>query len=199
MELHGLIRSRRSVRRFTGQAVSRATIQRILQTASHAPSAHNRQPWRFAVLAKPASKADLATAMAVDYRRDLAADGLPGGEVEARLDRSGNRIKQAPVVVVLCMDTSEMDTYPDARRAEAEHVMAIQSTANSALALLLAVHAEGLGAAWSCAPLFAAAAVKAALNLPSGWEPQALFLIGHPAEKPKPRARKPLQDIVIFR
>ena len=41
----------------------------------------------------------------------------------------GSRINSSPVVIVLCMDMSEMDVYSDARRADAERMMAIQSTA----------------------------------------------------------------------
>jgi len=44
------IRSRRSVRRFTDQAVSRADVAAILEAGRWAPSGLNNQPWRFLVL-----------------------------------------------------------------------------------------------------------------------------------------------------
>ncbi len=198
MELHSFLRSRRSIRRFKPTPVPRAAIERILTTATFAPSAHNRQPWRFRVLTEPSTKSALADVMADPFRRDLERDGLVQAEVEARLETSRTRISSAPVVIVVCMDTSEMDVYPDATRAESERVMALQSTANAAHALLLAAHAEGLGGVWNCAPLFAPAAVKVALRLPTTWEPQAMLLIGVPAETPAPRTRKPLGEIAII-
>jgi nitroreductase len=76
--------------------------------------------------------------------------------------------------------------------------MAIQSTANAGLALLFAAHAEKLGGVWMCSPLFAAATVRRVLHLPTAWEPQALFLIGPPAEIPRPKRRKPLKDVLVF-
>ena len=193
--MHEFLRSRRSIRRFTSEPVTSEIIERILFTATSAPSAHNRQPWRFAVLTTDQSKGALAEAMALRFRADLEADGMPQAQVEARVGKSRSRIMAAPIAVVLCMDVSEMDHYPDAWRNEAERIMAIQSTANAGLMLLLAAHAEGLGGVWSCAPLFAPAVVRKALSIPPGWEPQALLLVGFPAEVPPARERKPLSDV----
>ena len=94
------------------------------------------------------------------------------------------------------MDMSEMDVYPDSRRAEAERMMAIQSTANAGLQILLAAHAEDLGAVWTCGPLFASGVIITTLNLPKTWEPQAMLLIGYPAEVPKLKEIKPLSDVI---
>jgi F420 biosynthesis protein FbiB-like protein len=98
---------------------------------------------------------------------------------------------------VLCLTIAEMDVYPDRRRKKAEFVMAVQSAALAAQNLLLAAHAEGLGACWLCAPLFCPEAVRAALDLPADWEPQALITLGYPAEAGKPAVRKPLAEVVI--
>jgi coenzyme F420-0:L-glutamate ligase / coenzyme F420-1:gamma-L-glutamate ligase len=193
---HDFLRSRRSIRKFQQKPVDEAVLTRILETATHAPSAHNRQPWRFAVLTQPQPKSRLSEFLAAEFRRDLAADGLPETEVGSRLKRSENRIREAPVVVILCMDTSEMDVYPDDKRYAAERTMAIQSVAAAGLQLQLAAHAEGLGSVWTCGPLFAPETVKQALNLPAAWEPQAMFFIGTPDEMPKVKDLKSLAEIV---
>jgi coenzyme F420-0:L-glutamate ligase/coenzyme F420-1:gamma-L-glutamate ligase len=196
--LHAFLRARQSVRRFTATKVGRDVLERILTTAAQAPSAHNRQPWRFAVVMESQSKSALGDIMAERFRRDLGADGLSADEIRSRVDRSRRRIATAPAVVLLCMDTTEMDTYPDAVRTECERTMAIQSTANAGVMTLLAAHAEGLGAVWNCAPLFAPDEVRAVLSLPGSWEPQALLLMGLPDEQPAPRPRKPLQELAVF-
>jgi coenzyme F420-0:L-glutamate ligase/coenzyme F420-1:gamma-L-glutamate ligase len=198
-ELHDFLRSRHSMRRFQPRDVEPDALTRILETATHAPSAHNRQPWRFAVLTTPASKSDLAEAMAADFARDLVADQLSPSEISQRVERSQTRIKEAPVVIILCMDESEMDKYPDARRQHAETMMAIQSTSLAGLQLLLAVHAEGLSGVWVCAPLFAPGAVRNALSLPETWQPQSMFFIGHPAGTPAQRDRKPFDTVIVRR
>ena len=198
MDLHFFLRSRRSVRHFKPIAIPDSVIRKIVTTATFAPSAHNRQPWRFAVTSNATVKSDLADAMAVDFRRDLENDNLSEDEINARLEKSRSRIIFSPVIILLCMDMSEMDLYPDIRRAEAERIMAIQSTANAGLQMLLAVHAEGLAGVWTCAPLFTPEIVRNAFNLPKSWEPQGMFFIGYPAESPKPRARKTFEEILRF-
>ena len=199
MDYHTFLRSRRSIRRFAGTPVSRTVLERIIETATYAPSAHNRQPWRFAALTDAPSKSQLAEGMALAFRRDLAADSLSPAEIERLIEKSRSRILTAPAVIVLCMDMSEMDAYPDSRRQNAERTMALQSTSLAGLQLLLAAHAEGLGAVWNCAPLFAPVPVVEALGLPQTWEPQAMLLRGFPAETPTARARKPVQEIAIIR
>ena len=44
---------RRSIRQFTDQPVERTIIQALLEMAILAPSASNRQPWRFIILDDP--------------------------------------------------------------------------------------------------------------------------------------------------
>ncbi len=196
-DFHDFLRTRRSIRRFKPDPVPAETLERVLQTAAFAPSAHNDQPWRFAVLTSAENKSLLAEAMAADFRRDLQKDDLPETDIQARLDRSRRRINAAPVVIILCMDTSGMDDYPDAKRQQAEKTMAVQSTALAGLQLLLAAHAEGLGGVWTCAPLFAPEVVRNVLSLPRAWEPQAIFFIGYPDEVPEPPKRKPLAEIMV--
>ncbi|GAB4537907.1 MAG: nitroreductase family protein [Anaerolineales bacterium] len=195
-QLHQFLQSRRSVRRFTAQPVEEETLKRILTTATFAPSAHNRQPWRFCLITGAEEKKRLADEMANALARELQADGISPEEILKRTERSQKRINGAPVAIVLCAEMSEMDVYADRRRKKAEFVIAAQSAANAGLQLLLAAHAEGLGGVWVCSPLFAQAAVQTALHLPAAWEAQALFLLGYPAETPQPKERKPLDEIV---
>ena len=89
-----------------------------------------------------------------------------------------------------------MDTYPDARRNDAEYIMAVQSTAMASQIILLKAQASGLGACWVCAPLFCPDTVRAALDLPAAWQPQGLILLGWPAEPGRVRDRKPLSEIL---
>lgn len=196
--LRDFLRTRRSVRRFKTDPVPDSVLREILSTATFAPSAHNRQPWRFVALTDPQSKIHLTETMAEEFRRDLEKDRTAPEEIAKRVNRSRERITGAPVVVILCLDMSEMDVYPDTRRKKAEYIIATQSAANAGMQLLLAAHAEGLGGVWVCSPMFAQKAVQRALNIPPNWEPQAMFLLGYPAETPAFRNRKPLEEVVKF-
>jgi F420 biosynthesis protein FbiB-like protein len=197
-DLHTFLRSRRSIRRFRPDPVPAAVIRRILETATYAPSAHNDQPWRFAVLASAEAKNHLIETMAADFRCDLEKDGLPELAIAARLERTRRRIHEAPVVVILCMDATGMNSYPDPKRQQAEMTMAVQSTALAGLQLLLAAQAEGLGGVWTCGPLFTLETVRAALDLPATWQPQAMLFIGYPAESPSIPEHKLLEQVALF-
>jgi F420 biosynthesis protein FbiB-like protein len=195
--LHNFLRTRRSIRRFKPDPVPDSVIQNILTTATFAPSAHNRQPWRFVVVTDSSVKAKLADAMAMDFERDLTRDGLPPEKIQSQIKRSKERITSAPVAILLCLDMSEMDSYIDEKRNQAEYMMAVQSTAAAGLQLLLAAHVEGLGGVWACWPLFAQETIQKTLNLPESWEPQGMFFVGYPMDIPEVRERKSLQDVMV--
>ena len=192
-----LIRQRRSIRQYTDQPVSRQTIVQLLEAAVWAPSAHNRQPWRFAVITRSADKIRLARAMGRRLRADRTADGDPADEIERDVARSYARLTSAPVVIVLSTSIADMDHYPDQRRTHNEHTMATQSTAMAGQNILLMAHAMGLGACWLCAPLFVPDLVRETLQLPVDWEPQGLITLGYPAHS-RQRTRVQLEERSLF-
>lgn len=197
-EIVEMMGTRRSIRRFSPDPVPETVIHRVLRAACLAPSSHNRQPWRFAVVTLASDKDRLAREMGKRLRADRLRDGDDAAAVEADALRSYSRITGAPVVIVVSLTLEEMDAYPDDRRAEAERVMAIQSVAMAGYGLLLAAHAEGLGACWMCAPLFAPQGAQEALGLPPSWQPQGLILLGWPGENGRPRGRRPVDQIARF-
>ena len=196
-ELKKLIKNRRSIRRYTTEAVLPDTILQLLETAVWAPSAHNRQPWRFAVLTKFSDRDRLAQAMGDRLRADRSADGDDPDDIERDVARSYARLTEAPVLIVVCLSMGDMDSYPDPQRSRHEWVMAAQSTAMAAQNLLLLAEAEGLGACWLCAPLFVPELVRATLGLPADWEPQGLITMGWPAVE-RSKTREPLEAKVRF-
>ena len=199
MNVLDAIHNRRSIRRYADRQIPEEVIGRLLEAAAWAPSAHNRQPWRFVVVRSSSIRQTLAKAMGDRLRADRLADGDPVEVVEADAHRSYSRITGAPTVVVFCLTMKEMDVYPDERRQKAEHAMASQGTAMAIQNLLLTAHAEGLGACWLCAPLFAPTIVQAVLGLPPDWAPQGLVTMGYPVAEPKPKARRPVEAVTLWR
>lgn len=195
-KLSQAIGQRRSIRRYLPGSIDGLAIERLLGAAMQAPSAHNRQPWRFAVLDDRTSKVKLATAMGQRLRKDRTADGNDPQAIEDDVGRSYARIAEAPVVIVVCVDIRDMDRYPDEQRNTAEYLMAVQSTAMAVQNLLLAAHGEGLGACVMCAPLFCPDSVSDGLDLPSEWKAQMLVTIGAPANAGRICPRLPLAAVV---
>ena len=192
------INQRRSIRRFQREPVARTVVERLLAAATRAPSAHNRQPWRFAVLDGESSKQRLAKTMGERLRADRAADGDDMSVIDADVSRSYSRITGAPLVIVVCADARVMDRYPDRRRSEAEYLMAVQSTAMAVQNLLLASQSEGLGASIMCAPLFCPDTVTDALDLPREWKAQMLVMIGAAESGGSARPRLALDEVAIW-
>lgn len=190
------ISERRSIRRYLPQRIDVATILTLLAVAVTAPSAHNRQPWRFRVLLTHREKSALAGSMGDKLRADRLADGDAPDVVEADVQRSRLRIVEAPAVVVVCTSMVDMDTYPDKTRSDTERLMAVMGTAMAVQNFLIAAHAAGLGACWMCAPLFCPEVVSDTLRLPVDWEPTAIITVGYPADEGKPRTRRPQSDVV---
>jgi coenzyme F420-0:L-glutamate ligase/coenzyme F420-1:gamma-L-glutamate ligase len=193
-----VLRTRRSIRRYLERPVPRDVLENLLEAATCAPSAHNTQPWRFVVVTARAGKERLARGMGERLHADRTGDGDPLEVIAQDVARSFARITTAPVVVVVCLTTEDLDRYPDARRHAAKHQMAVQGVGMAMQNMLLAASAAGLGAAVMCAPLFCPDTVRAACDLPMAWEPQALVTIGYPANDGKPSRRRPLADIVRY-
>lgn len=196
-DVFDILLTRRSLRRYLPDPVPRPMVERVLQAAIWAPSAHNRQPWRFAVIESDIQKVTLAQAMGARLRRDLQADDVPETVIEADVNRSYERITSAPVLIVVCLSMVDMDVYPDDKRNTNEYIMAVQSVAMAGENLLLAAHASGLGACWMCAPLFCPDVVRDTLGLPEDWQPQGLVTLGYPAQE-REKTRRPLDDVVVW-
>jgi coenzyme F420-0:L-glutamate ligase / coenzyme F420-1:gamma-L-glutamate ligase len=193
-----MIRTRRSIRRYQNRRLREETVAQLLTAATWAPSAHNRQPWRFVVIEARETREQLAAAMGAQLRRDLAVDGLPSMAIEKDAARSFNRITGAPLLILLCLTLADMDVYPDERRRRNEATMAVQSVAMAGQNLMLAAHSFGLGACWLCAPLFCPEIVKQVLDLPDEWQPQGLITVGYPAEE-KEKTRQSFNTRVLYR
>ena len=193
-----LIRERRSLRSYGAEPVPSEYIAQILEAGIWAPSAHNRQPWRFVVIRQTETKVRLAREMGARLRRDLAADGVPQAVIDDDAERSFRRITEAPLLLLLCMSVQDMDVYGDERRNAHESTMAQQSAAMAGQNILLMAASLGLGACWMCAPLFCQDLVAAVLELPADWQPQGLITLGFPAQQ-RQRGRESWRTRTIWR
>jgi PPOX class probable F420-dependent enzyme len=192
-----LARGRRSVRSFQRRAVPRAALETMIEAARWAPSPHGRQPWRFVVLTRDEPKAALAAAMGADWQRTLEMDGQERATIQLRLEKSHERIRTAPALILACLYLAELDQYPDADRQRAEEIMAIQSLGAAIQNMLLAAYAQGLDTGWMCAPLFTPATVRAALGLDETLQPHALIPVGYEEHPPKRRPHRPIDELIV--
>jgi coenzyme F420-0:L-glutamate ligase/coenzyme F420-1:gamma-L-glutamate ligase len=191
LDLLTALRTRRSIRRYLDQPVPPDLIDQLLDAATRAPSSHNSQPWRFAVITTSSVKVQLADRMGERLRADrlTAVDRVE--QLDRDVARSRERITSAPAIVIVCLSIDSNDHY--------ERLMAIQSVAASIQNLLLAAQDAGLGACWMAAPLYCPDVIRAVLQLPDDWDAQALITIGYPADEGQPRGRVDFREITIYR
>ncbi len=194
---HRVARTRRSIRNFRRDAIATDIWERLFVSAAAAPSAHHRQPWRFMVIEDARAKEMLAGAMGRRLAADRRQDGDAPDAIARDVARSFARLTGAPALILVCLTLEHADNYPDPARRTAEFLMAVQGTAMATQNLLLAAHAEGLGACWMCAPLFCPDVVREALGLPVDWQPQGLITLGVAADHGRERPRRPLAQFVV--
>ena len=191
-----VVEGRQSMREFKDTPVPRQALESALTYATLAPSAHNRQPWRFVVITEIEQKVSLANSMGQRLKRERMQDGDDQKVIEKDAAQSFTRLTQAGAIILLCLTMEDMDSYPDAPRNLHERHMAIQSVAMAGQNLLLGLQAEGLGACWMCAPLFAPEEVAACFDLPPAWEPQGLIIVGYPLKPVPKKSRKSPEEVI---
>jgi nitroreductase len=202
--LEQLMTTRRSVRKFTSELPSEAMLMRLLAAASSAPSASNKQPWRFFVVQQRAAIDAMAEAVRESID-EVAAHVLPESEPAFRAYGDYfTRFVEAPVVIVpICRGQTVLSNLCDGelaadareRIAAMERDSALVSTALAMQNLLLAAHAMGLGASAMTGPLLASHRLRDILAVPASWAIVALVPVGFAAESPQPTERKSVDTI----
>jgi coenzyme F420-0:L-glutamate ligase / coenzyme F420-1:gamma-L-glutamate ligase len=186
--------ARRSIRSFRKEPVSPEILDRIIAAACMSPSAHNLQPWRFAVFQALAGRVRLAEIMTAHMRQMMEADGKDGLSIARRTERTMRRFSEAPAVTMVFCEFPQPGTVLKASD-QAEKTLIIQSVASAIGYLLLAAQGEGLGSCWIGYPAFCPAEIFSEFGLPLTWEPQAAVLIGSPDEQPEAPERLPKDRI----
>ena len=95
-------------------------------------------------------------------------------------------IKEAPIVIVGCADVNSLLTGK----------WAVVDTAISMQSMVIAAWTLGVGSCWIGA--FNEEKVKETLKIPEKWKIIALITLGYPAEQPKQRKKKPIEELFSF-
>jgi len=165
MDVFKAIKNRYSCRSYKAESIPEEKLNKILEAARLAPSAHNEQEWKFVVVRDVKKRKEVAEAAGQSF------------------------IEEAPVIIT-------------AVGLDPEHIM---SSGNPAYAIDLAIAVEhmalqaveeGLGTCWIGA--FNQEDVKRVLEIPEGCKVVALMPLGFPADKPKPKSRKKLEEIISY-
>ena len=185
MELMEAVVGRRSVRRYTEEAIPRETLEELLQAACWAPSADNAQPWYFVALTNPEDIERMRRTLervSEEIRPHLEELYPRHPRVVNETTSFLRRLGGAPVYVLAFLQKG----YGPVRDSM------LESTAAAIQNLLLAAHEKGLGACWvNAATALGYGPALQELFAPDKGEFVSLVALGHPERASRAPGRKP--------
>lgn len=199
-EVLSYIKGRRTTRVYSDKPVPEELVDRVLEAALSAPSAHNSQPWIFYVIKGVGIRSRLIGEMLSEWERVMVLDGRPRELIEQTKAKFAARFSRAPVIIIACVDHRALyyDRYSDEHRKRLEGLLGHHSLAAAIENMLIAAHVLGLGACWYSAPLFCQQRVREVLGLGEEVEPAALITMGYPAGgRRREKAVKGFSEVVV--
>lgn len=192
------MRTRRSVRSFSPDPVSRELIELALATAHAAPSGANRQPWHFVAISDPKVRRRIREAAEKEEREFYEGSKTPGAWLEA-LEPLGTGwrkpfLETAPWLVAVFKEIHGVD--PEGAKITNYYVN--ESVGIACGLFIAALHEMGLATlTHTPQPM---RFLNRILHRPAHERPYILFPVGYPAEGcTVPRIeKKPLPQVVTW-
>lgn len=192
------IENRRSIRKYKRHEISKEIIEDIIYSATLAPSAKNRQPWKFIVY-QGEEKSKLVDVMHQGIKSEKSthklmpewAFAIPDAENTVRV------MEEAPCLIAV-LNTNQktpFDSIEDEKRiVEICDSLSIGAAIEN---MILTATSYGLGTLWIANTCFAYNELIDFIETDS--QLTGIVAIGFANEAPAKRPRKPLTDIVEYR
>jgi 5,6-dimethylbenzimidazole synthase len=175
-QLQLLLEWRRDVRCFRRGALPDGLLERLIATATCAPSVGLSQPWRFVAVEQPERRMAVRCSFEHCNAEALAAQSSDRAAVYARLKLAG--LDDAPVQLAVFADHGTTQGHALGRRTMPE--MIDYSAVAAIHTLWLAARAEGIGMGW--VSILDPIAVTQALDVPADWRLIGYFCLGYAAD-----------------
>lgn len=176
-ELLRLMQRQRAGRFFTDRPVGDEVVEKVLQAATHAPSARNLQPWRFIVIRETETKRRLGEIF------DELGQQLYGAGQPPRTPW-----QDVPVLIAVASEYAFGTNESGIAALGASIYPAVQN-------LLLAASALGLGTVLTTRWKAREAEVRPILDLPASMTLHAIIPMGWPAERLGRNRRRPVSEV----
>ena len=192
------IYDRRSIRKFQEKDIPLECIYEILNAGRAAPSAKNRQPWKYIVFGNE-NKKEFLNAMKVGLKREeKGITDLPKSRFGISDAKNTLRIMEEAPILIVVLNTNAMSPFlqidNDARIAEICDTLSIGASIEN---MILAAEDMGLGSLWIANTCFAYSELTAYLETDK--QLVGAIAIGYANENPIQRPRKCLEEIAELR
>ncbi len=201
------IKKRRSIRKFKSDKIPKEDVYDIIYAATLAPSAHNKQMWRFIAISNKDILREMKRAIINEIEEVSNWSELKGAGVKVKGMRAYSTFfVKAPLVFAVLVKPyhsmiDEVLRLEGLKKGQAELLRSqveIQSVAAAVENLLLAATEKGYGTCWMCGPLIAAPALKKILKIEEPWRLMALVPMGIPDQELKPKIVKKIDEVLEF-
>lgn len=179
MDYKMLLKQRRSIRDFADQAVNPKDLEAILQETCMAPSASNRQPWRFIIIQDQSLMKKLSDESKKNLIHVIEKNpSSPTKTYEGILrNPSFNVFYNAPCLIMIVGEDDYHHFYQDCSLAAAY--------------MMFAATERNLGTCWiGLGEMIEDPALRKEIGLPEGYKIVAPIIIGYPTKLPSASSRK---------
>jgi nitroreductase len=197
-DLHEVMRSAPTTRRYTDEPVDTEAIRRALDSARFAPSGGNRQGWSVIVIRDEATRralSDLYQPVWDEYTANWGGmdEDSPRGRMMRNADRFARNIHEIPLQLVVCVEMAKLAVFDT--KLDRTSICGGASIYPFVQNLLLCLRAEGLGAAMTTILMAAEPQAKELLGIPDGVAIAAHIVVGHRASDHWPQlSRMPVEE-----
>lgn len=189
--------SRRSIRRYKPDKVPMKAVSEIVQAGILAPSAKNRQPWKF-IVAMGNAKNEAVSVMQQGIEREKQSPALPGNaEHISGAQHTAEVMRQAPVVIFVTDPEGAPLDKPLSPEERVREICDMQSLGAAMENMTLTATKLGLGSLWICDTFFAQKELTFWLR--GKGELRAALAIGYADEEPPARPRRKFDAVVSWR
>lgn len=173
-----MVKSRRTVRDFSPEAIPQAVLENAIKAAATAPNGANRQPWHFVVVQDPALKKQIREA-AEEEERAFYNERAPQDWLDALAplgtDEHKPFLETAPALIVIFAENHGLSE--DQQRVKNYYVS--ESVGIATGLLITALHDAGLATlTHTPSPM---KFLNSILERPSNERPFLILVVGHPS------------------
>ena len=188
MEVTQAIQSRRSVGRVKQDPVPRELVEKVLESAVHAPNHKITEPWRFHVFTGK-GRGELARARAELARILAETEGDEEELAAGRISRERKKAFRAPVIIAVISRGG---------RDEVETLENYAACAAAVQNMQLTAHALGLASIWRTGIQAYHPYMRDFFGLEDGGKIVAYLYLGYPDMEERPRRREPASSKTVW-